>query len=149
MNITTDITLMVLIITTLLLYIIGLIAMVQSINKHKYSKLWLALGLLLFICPPFIFVLISFCEKNEIRKNSSTPAFLKAKLKVNISVAIFIFYYSLYPLFVLFLKYSAVNEDWYKEIAMVCINIVMLVLIPLYLYVKKKINTLEIQKKGN
>ena len=102
MNITTDITLMVLIITTLLLYIIGLIAMVQSINKHKYSKLWLALGLLLFICPPFIFVLISFCEKNEIRKNSSTPAFLKAKLKVNISVAIFIFYYSLYPLFVLF-----------------------------------------------
>ena len=144
MNITTDITLMVLIITTLLLYIIGLIAMVQSINKHKYSKLWLALGLLLFICPPFILVLISFCEKNEIRKNSSTPAFLKAKLKVNISVAIFIFYYSLYPLFVLFLKYSAVNEDWYKEIAMVCINIVMLVLIPLYLYVKKKINTLEI-----
>ena len=71
-------------------------------------------------------------------------SFLKANLKVNISVAIFIFYYPLYPLFVLFLKYSAVNEDWYKEIAMVCINIVMLVLIPLYLYVKKKINTLEI-----
>ncbi len=144
MNMTTDISLMALIVSTLLLYIIGLIAMVQSIIKYKYSKLWLALGLLLFICPPFLFVLISLCEKVEIKKNSSTPAFLKAKIKVNISVAIFIFYYSLYPLFVLFLKYSAVNEDWYKEIAMVCINIVMLALIPLYLYVKKKINTVEI-----
>lgn len=148
MDTTTNFSLMALIISTLLLYVIGLIAMVQSIMKYKYSKFWFALALILFFCPPLIFILISLCEKAEIRRKSSSFAFLKAKIKVNISVAIFIFYYSLYPMFVIFLKYTAVNNDWYKEIAMVCVNIVMLAFIPLYLFVNKKINTVNTETKG-
>ena len=84
-----------------------------------------------------IFVLISLCERAELKKNKND--YIKGKIKVKIALSVFIFYCLLYPLFIVFLKYSSTNSDWYEEIGMVCVNIVMLALIPLYLYVKKQI----------
>lgn len=61
-----------------------------------------------------------------------------AKVRHKSSVAIFIFYYLLnFPLMI-FLKLSAINTDWYEIISMVCVNLVMLLLIPLYIYVEIK-----------
>jgi len=48
MNLTENISIMVLIITTLMLYGIGIIALIISINKYQYSKVWLLPGLLFF-----------------------------------------------------------------------------------------------------
>ena len=137
MNSPTNISLMLLIITTLLLYFAGLVAVYKSSKKYHYSKLWFVLALFLFVCPPFIFVLISLCERAELKKNKND--YIKGKIKVRIALSVFIFYCLLYPLFIVFLKYSSTNSDWYEEIGMVCVNIVMLALIPLYLYVKKQI----------
>lgn len=117
--------------------------MIQSSMKYQYSKLWVVLALLLFICPPFIFILMSLCEKAELNTHADGKEKMRAKIKVNIAVAIFIFYYLLFPLFFVVLKYSSINPEWYKEISMACVNIVMIALIPLYLYTKKKINSLD------
>lgn len=140
--ITTNIALPSMLISTLLLCFVGLIGLFQSYRKYKFNIIWIFIGLILFACPPLILILISILERNEIKKRPNANHNLKSKIMVNISVAIFIFYYSLFPLFVLFLKYSSINKEWYQEIAITCINIVMLAFVPLYLYVKKKINIL-------
>jgi len=143
MNSTSNISFLLFIITTILLYLAGIIAMIQSAMKYHYSKFWIVMALLLFVCPPFIFILMSLCEKTELKKQANDKKNMRAKIKVNIAVAIFIFYYLLFPLFFIVLKYSSINSEWYKEISLTCVNIVMIVLIPLYLYTKKKINSLD------
>ena len=37
-----------------------------------------------------------------------------------------------------FLKYCAINTDWHETISMVCVNLVMMLFIPLYIYVEQK-----------
>lgn len=142
MDLTTNIALPSMLISTLLLYIVGLIGLFRSYRKYKFNIIWIFIGLILFVCPPLILILISILERNKIKKGSNANHILKSRIRVNISVAIFIFYYSLFPLLVLFLKYSSINKEWYQEIAITCVNIIMLAFVPLYLYVKKKINIL-------
>lgn len=142
MDSTNNISLMMFILTSFLLYCAGLIALFLSIKKYHYSKLWLFLALFLFVCPPFILVLISLCERAELKKSANNIDYVRGKIKVKIALSIFIFYYLLYPVFIIFLKYSSANSDWYREIGLVCVNLVMLALIPLYIYIRKKVSLL-------
>ncbi|MDR0507367.1 MAG: hypothetical protein LBH32_11245 [Dysgonamonadaceae bacterium] len=139
-----DISLFMMISTTLVLFLIIYGAMIRSVIKYKYSAWWLLLAALLFACPPLIFVLFSFCERVALNKDKIKKEEIKGKIKVRIAIASFIFYYLLLPLFVNFLKYSSANQVWYSEMASVCVNIVMIALVPFYVYIKKQIHLLNI-----
>lgn len=138
-----NISLMLLVISNILLFVAGSIGLIISSNKYGYSKWCLLIALVLFISPSLIFVLIPLCEYAEMKKKR-VDAFdlMKGKVKINIAVATFVFYYLLFPIFNLILKYSSANPDWYSEIAFTCINIVMLLLLPLYIYSWNKIKVL-------
>jgi|APMed6443717190_1056831.scaffolds.fasta_scaffold11772_3 hypothetical protein len=138
-----NISLLLLVISNILLFVAGFIGLIISSNKYGYSKWYLLIALVLFISPSLIFVLIPLCEYAEMKKKR-VDAFdlMKGKVKIKIAVATFVFYYLLFLIFNLILKYSSANPDWYSEIAFACINVVMLLLIPLYLYSWSKIKVL-------
>lgn len=139
MNLTENISIMALTITTLMLYVFAMTAMIISIKKHQYSKLWLLPAMLLFSFPPLIIVLKTYCEKSVLKKAGDNSEYIWAKLRHKAAIAIFIFLYILNFPIMLFLKYSAINADWYEIISMVCVNIVMFAFIPLYIYIEGKI----------
>jgi hypothetical protein len=138
-----NISLLLFVISNVLLFAAGFIGLIISSNKYGYSKWYLLVAFVLFISPSLIFVLIPSCEYAEIKKKGKNAFdLLKGIIKIKIAVATFIFYYLLFPIFNLILKYSSANPDWYSEIAFTCINVVMLLLIPLYLYSWSKIKFL-------
>jgi len=138
-----NISLLLLVISNILLFVAGSIGLIISSNKYGYSKWYLLIALVLFISPSLIFVLIPSCEYAEMKKKGNIAYdLLKGKIKIKIAIATFVFYYLLFPIFNLILKYSSANPDWYSEIAFTCINTVMLLLLPLYLYSRSKIKVL-------
>jgi hypothetical protein len=100
---------------------------------------------LLFVCPPLIFVLYSYCEKIILKKEGEAKVEIKGKVKLRIAIAVFIFYYLLFPILNILLKYTSINPDWYSEVAITCINVVMLMFIPLRIYAKKQIYLINLQ----
>ena len=138
-----NISLLLLVISNLLLFVAGFVGLIISSNKYGYSKWYLFIALALFISPSLILVLIPSCEYAAMKKKRNNAFdLLKGKAKIKIAIATFVFYYLLFPIFNLILKYSSANPDWYSEISFTCINIVMLLLIPLYLYTWSKIKAL-------
>ena len=140
MNETTNIAILLFIITNLILYVIGMIALVKSAFKYKYNFLWVFVGVLLFVCPPLLIVLMASCERGILIKSRNAQERAKGKCKLAIVLALFVCYYLLFPAFSLILRYTATNADWYAEIALVCVNVVMIAFIPLYLFVKRTLN---------
>ncbi len=147
MDVTNNITLGMFIGTQIILYLIGITEIIISVKKYKYSKLWIFLSLLFFGIPPIFIVYITLLEKSKIKKDTSTESFyyLAATVRVNIAVAIFLFYYFLIPLFTVFLKYALKNNIWNEEMAIVCVNIAMIALYPVLVYSRKKINKIMIK----
>jgi len=147
MDVTNNITLGMFIGTQIILYLIGITEIIISVKKYKYSKLWVFLSLLFFGIPPIFIVYITLLEKSKIKKDTSTESFyyLAATVRVNIAVAIFLFYYFLIPLFSAFLKYALKNNIWNEEMAIVCVNIAMIALYPVLVYSRKRINKIMIK----
>lgn len=142
METTTNISLGFFIGTQIVMYLIGLLEMVRSVNKYHYSILWIILSLLFFVWPPFFAIYINLLEKSKVKKDKGTESmqYLTARVRLNIAVALFIFYYLLIPLFTFFLKYASTNSDWYEEIALVCVNIALIALYPVLVYSRKRLN---------
>lgn len=127
----------------------GLLMLIKSACKYKYSLWWVVPGLLLFACPMLLLVLVAALENKTLKKVDNQEDRAIGRFKVSMAIAFFLFYYLLFPLLTNILKYTSTNANWYPEIALVCVNVVMIALIPLYLYFKKRFNDLFINFKNN
>ncbi|GHV15863.1 hypothetical protein FACS1894169_08470 [Bacteroidia bacterium] len=98
-------------VSVLILYVIGLIKIVRSRNKYKYSYLWIVIAVGLFWMPAYIFVMYSYCEKK------------KDRTLIREGWTFFVLYLVYLILLDIFFKYGIGIQNWHYEISILCTNI--------------------------
>jgi hypothetical protein len=138
----TAILVLVMMITIVLLYIIGMLAMLKSVIKYKYSPLWLIVAALMLVCPSLIFVLYSYREKAKLKETQQIGEKLRSEIKYKGMVVLFLIYYIVGLFLVFFLKY-VLHVEWGGECALVLANVLYLLFLLTYVvYIKKQIDKL-------
>ena len=129
-------------ITIVLLYIIGMVAMLRSIIKYRYSPLWLIVAAAMLVCPPLIFLLYSFREKVKLKESQQIKEKIRSEIKYKGMVVLFLIYYVCGVFFAFFLKYG-LHVEWGGECAVFFANILYLLFLLTYaVYIRKQINKL-------
>ena len=138
----TDISLLMMLITIVLLYITGMVAMLRSVIKYKYSPLWLIVAAILLICPTLIFVLYSYREKAKLKESQQIREKVRSEIKYKGMVVLFLIYYVFCVFLAFFLKYG-VHIEWGGECAVFFANALYLLFFLTYaVYIRKQINKL-------
>ena len=119
----TNLSLLFILISSFLIYILGIVNIIHSYNKYKFSILFVIISFLMYPISPVIFLMTSILENNKIKKDIDKQNEIITKTKFRLSIIIFIIYCLLFPIYIFLLKHTATNQEWYSEIALVCANI--------------------------
>jgi len=130
------------IVSIALLWIIYQISFIRSLIKYKYSWWWLLLtSTLLFFYSPLIYILQANRENTIIKKQADTRKIMVGKLKLKFAIVCFIFYFVSAAVFSLgFNHYLFVTDVYKADKSILCVNMIMILMIPLYLYLKKQLS---------
>lgn len=137
------------IITTFILYVIGIIRMIQSYIKYKYHIGWLIISFGLFPLPIFIFLLYPYCEKKAVERKAKDSVLTKVK-KVKYRIAgVFVLGYILaYYAINLYLRFG-VDAKWHGEITYNSLNIAAIVLFIIYICMMPNMEKLFVDPENN